>query len=141
MRYITPNDLKTDAQERFITDSTADNTDSADYIEKQVVDLVITYLYGRYDTDLIFDEQQPIRNELLVDIISKITLYRIFRRNAARKVNADTKEDYDWAMKELDKINAGRTILKNLPTPSNTDTTEPNSNGLWGNNSNRDFYI
>lgn len=140
MRYITLDDLKTDSQERFITESTADNPESPDKISEQVVDLVITYMSGRYNTDLIFAEVDPIRNELLVDIIAKIVLYKIFRRNAARKVSTDIKEDYQWALKELEKINAGRTDLANLPKPTGTDD-EPYSDSIWGNNSNRDFYI
>lgn len=141
MRYLTLDDLKTDSQERFITDSTAEFTDSLPNIEKRVVAMAITYLAGRYDTDLIFNTTNPIRNEVLVDIIAKITLYKVFRRNAARKVSTDIKDDYDWAMKELDKINAGRTLLQNLPKPPQDITENPNGDSLWGNNSNPDFYI
>lgn len=140
MRYLKEDDLKTDSQERFITESTADNVDSPEKNEAKAIDLVITYMSGRYDTDLIFKVGSPLRNELLVDIISKLTLYKIFRRNAARKVSTDIKEDYEWALKELDKINSGRTVLNNLPKPTPTPG-EADSDSLWGNNSNTDFYI
>lgn len=140
MRYIDRDDLKTDSQDRFITDSVADDPTTADKIVRQTVDMVITYMSGRYDTAKIFDEAEPIRNEVLVDIICKISLYRIFRRNAARKVTTDTKEDYDWALKELDKINSGRTVLKDLPTPEQSGN-QPNSDLIVGNISNPNFYI
>lgn len=140
MIYLQDDDLKTDSQERFIQESTADNENSIDKIEERVVELVSTYMADRYDTDLIFNPVAPIRNAVLVDIISKITLYNVFRRNAARKVSTDIKEDYDWAIKELGKINAGTLVLGKLPVPGPAKP-EPNSDSLWGNNSNPNFYI
>ncbi|MBD3748520.1 MAG: DUF1320 family protein [Sphingobacteriales bacterium] len=141
MRYISSDDLKVDSQERFIVDSTADNVDAIDGIVTKVVEMVITYLSGRYNTTLIFDVVAPIRNEVLVDIIVRISLYKIFRRNPARKVSTDIKEDYDAAMKELERINSGRTTLANLPTPTTIEGEQPNADLIWGNTSNRDYYI
>lgn len=140
MIYITDDDLKTDAQERYITDSTADNQESPDKIELRVIDLCKSYMTGLFDIDKIFDPANPVRNELLVDIISKITLYRVFKRNSIRKVTQSIKDDYDWAMKELDKIGAGRTPLNGLPKPV-VDPGQPDNEIMWGNNSNPDFYI
>ena len=139
MRYINEDDLKAESQERFIRDSVADNTESPDLIEEKVIELVISYMSDRYDTAKVFDASEPIRNELLVDIIVKVMLYRIFRRNPARKVGTNTKEDNDWAMAQLQKINAGTTRL-NLPKPTGTPE-QPYSEFLTGNNSNTDFYI
>lgn len=141
MKYISIDDLKVDSQERFITDSVSDNSEAVDGIVDKVVEMVITYLAGRYNTDLIFDQVAPIRNEVLVDIIVRLSLYKIFKRNAARKVSTDIKEDYEAAMKDLERINSGRTTLANLPTPTATEGEQPNANLIWGNNSNRDYYI
>lgn len=137
MIYLTPEDLKTDSQERHITDSTADTPDVLEKIEKATIGIVSTFLSPRYDTQLVFAEGAPIRDEVLVDLMVKIALYKLFRRNAARKVGTDTKEDYSWAMKQLEKIQSGRITL-DLPAP---DLESTGSYSMFGNTSNRDFYI
>ena len=136
MIYITENDLTADSFERFITDSSADIDDTLDKNELRAIDIVKTYLSARYDVTAIFTT--PIRHEMLVDIICKITLYKVFRRNAARKIPADAKEDYDWAMKMLEKIEAGKPVL-DLPIKIIDGT--PISTSIWGNNKQADFYI
>lgn len=139
MIYLNNDDLTADSYQAFIDSSTGDAPAVIDAQEKRAVDLVKTYLSGRYDVDKIFTAP-VVRNELLVDIVAKITLYRIFRRNAARKVSSDIKEDYDWAIKELGKINAGMTKLDNLPKPTDTSGNVI-STSMFGNNTNPDFYI
>src|SRR5690606_34834527 len=109
MKYLNEADLTTDSYQRFITESSGDGQVAQNVIddcEERAVAIAITYLANRYDIDTIFgtpagdDPPTPaipgIRNELLAEIISKITLYKLFRRNAARKVSTDIKEDYDW---------------------------------------------
>jgi len=152
MKYITSEDLAADIYQRFVTESTTDGDNVLDNNESRAISLVKTHIGGRYDTGAIFglnignDAQgnpivsPPIRDELLVDIISKITLYKTLRRNAARKVPTDCAEDYKWAMEQLEKINAGRIKLK-LPPAIEDTTGKPISNGVWGNNSNSNFYI
>lgn len=135
MIYITENDLTADSFEQFINESSDDIEDTLDKNEARAIDLVKTYMSARYDVETIFST--PIRNEVLVDVISKITLYKIFRRNAPRKVSTNVKEDYDWALKMLEKIEAGRPIL---PLP--LITTQPTSSAsIWGNNRQNDYYI
>jgi len=144
MIYITENDLKGDAQERFITDSAADFEESPDVIEKRVLGIVTTLIGERYDCGLIFDEDAPVRNDLLIDIIVKMTLFRLFKRNAMRKVSPGSKEDNTWALEQLEKINNGRIKLAGLPKPAPDpveDNGEPGGESLWGNISNRDYYI
>lgn len=137
MIYLTPEDLIADSQERFITESSADAPGVLDTIEKTVVALAISFLSGRYDTALVFALGAPVRNEMLVDIMAKIMLYKLFRRNAARKVSTDIKEDYEWAMRQLEKLQTGR-ITVNLPAPTDEGSF---SNTIFGNNTNTDFYI
>lgn len=137
MIYISREDLETDAFERLINESTTDAI--LDRTEEKVIGIVRTYLSGRYDADIIFDPDAPVRDELLADIISRIVLYRTFRRNAARKVPEDVERDHSWAMKELLRIQKGETVL-DLPVPVDEEGN-PESNTLFGNNSNPDFYI
>lgn len=143
MIYITEDDLTDDSYKIFIDTSTGDTTaghNILDANEKKAIGIAKTYMDVRYDVDKIFDEAEPLRNDLLVDIICKITLYKVFRRNAARKVGATVKEDYDWAMKELGRINSGAVVLAGLPVPVDEDdqSTVP---GITGNTSNEDYYI
>ena len=137
MIYLTQEDLTADTQERFITESSADATDVLDTIEKAVIALVVSFLSSRYDTALVFAPAGPTRNELLVDIMAKIVLYKLFRRNAARKVSTDIKEDYEWAMRQLEKLQTGRITL-DLPVPAPEGSS---SNSMFGNLTNTDFYI
>lgn len=143
MTYLTLADLTDDTYKRFITESIGDTEvahNIIDACELKAIGMAKTYMTGRYDTDLIFAEGAPIRDELLADILVKITLHKIFSRNAARKVSADIKEDKDWAMKELQRINSGQTVLAGLPVPVDDDG-EPTGNNMYGNNKNEDFYI
>lgn len=139
MIYITNQDLTVDSYQRFIDESTGDITGTVDKAEIRAIGVVTTYLSGRYKTDVIFGEP-GIRNEVLVDIICKIVLKTIFGRNAARKVPSDVKEDYDAAIKQLEKINSGQTVLANLPQVTD-DEGNPVSDTIFGNLSNPNFYI
>jgi hypothetical protein len=140
MIYLNQTDLTTDTFDRFIQESTSDAPGIIDKNELRSIEIVKSFLSGRYNVNMIFNPVAPIRNELLIDIISKITLYKIFRRNAARKLPQDVNEDYTWALKELEKINTRRISLNDLP-PAESSPGQTISNTVWGNNSNRDFYI
>lgn len=140
MIYLTDDDLLTESKQRFIDDSTKDDTSVIDSAELKCIGVIKTYLNGRYDVDAIFNEDEPIRDEVLVDILVKLTLKKIFGRNAARKVPTDVKDDYDEAMKQLQTLNAGKLTLSNLPSPTNANGA-PSAAPLFGNNTNTDFYI
>lgn len=155
LKYITDDDLTTESYQRFITESSGDGEDVIEKCEERAIALVTAYISNRYSIKDIFgvetgrdlpDEEEdpdweipPLRNELLAEIITKITLYRLFRRNAARKLPEDIKEDYEWALKTLEKIQTGRILLE-LP-PAMDEGGMARSNAIWGNNSNSDFYI
>lgn len=139
MIYLTKDDLITDAFERLIDESSNDHTGILDEQEARVVAMVKSILSSKYDVAKIFDAVNPIRNEVLISIISRIVIYKIIRRNAARKVPTDYKEDYDEAVKDLEKIATGRIVLNDLPSPTEDDQSV--STSMWGNNSNKDFYI
>lgn len=138
MIYLTKDDLITDAFEKLIDESSNDKAGVLDAQEKRAVEYVKSMIAGRYDVNTIFTT--PIRNEVLVSIISRITLYNIIRRNAARKVPTDYVEDYNKAIEQLEKISSGRIQLDDLP-PAVDENGNPESTSLWGNNSNKDFYI
>jgi hypothetical protein len=160
MIYLTNKDLTSDTFQRFITESSVDGEDAVDELELKVVKTVCTYLEGRYDCNAIFglpwspteteegetaesfySPANPIvRDEVLADVIAKILMYRLLRRNAARKVTEDVKFDYEEAMKTLEKINSGR-IQLGLPIPTDQDGNSTVKTSIWGNASNRNNYI
>ena len=140
MIYLDKNNLITHAFERLIDESSLDFQLTLDNTEAQNIELVKSYIATRYDVELIFNQTNPVRNELLVRIISKLVLYDIVRRNAARKVPSDYTEERDKAMELLEKIATGRIKLDGLPLPTD-DNGKTLSNTLWGNNTNKNFYI
>lgn len=140
MTYLQKEDLITDAFERFIDESTKDDPAVLDNAEARAIKFVKTMIGTRYNVALIFAVDTPIINEMLVQIISRIVIYRVIKRNAARKVPTDYKDDYDEALKWLTDISVGKLPLDGLPVPTDQDGAAI-SNSLWGNNSNPNFYI
>jgi len=143
MKYINRDDLTAYIQEMLLNSSIAgvDNisdTTILDEIEARTIDLVISYIGGRYNTSLIFADT-PIRNGVIVEIVSQIVIYRIVRRNAARKVPEDFVDIYKDALKQLEKIQSGSQFLENLPTITAADGTTASL--VYGSNRNSDFFI
>jgi len=143
MKYINQDDLVSCVQEILLNSSIAgvdgiSDTAILDKIEAKTISLVISYIGGRYDTSQIFADT-PIRNNVLVDIISQIVVYRAVRRNAARKVPEDLIENYKDALKQLEKIQSGSQYLENLPVITATDGTTASL--VFGSNRNSDYFI
>lgn len=145
MKYINKDDLIAIIQERLIAESVAipevtslEENEILDDIELKVIDLVISYISGTYNCELIF-AADPIRNGVLVQIIASIVVYRSVKRNAARKVPDDYVELYKEAIKFLERIQSGAMTLVDCPKLT---TTEGGSiSPVWGNNTNKDFFI
>ncbi len=141
MNYLNKNDLIVVAYERFIDESSTDQMYILQDTEARGIAYLKTVLGTRYNVNAIFDETEPIRNELIIQILSRWVVYNIIRRNAARKVPTDYKEDYDEAMKILKDIATGVIVLDGVPTPTDENGNPSNSNTIFGNNKNSDFYI
>lgn len=139
MIYIDKNYLATHIQDRLIDESTQNDDSILDAIELSQIEIIKTYLGSRYNVESIFGSQ-PIANEVLKEILSKLMLYKLVKRNAARKVPTDFKEQYDEAMKQLKEIATGVIVLSELPN-ANGETGTANSNTLTGNLINKNFYI
>ncbi len=67
-------------------------------------------------------------------------MYDFIRRNAARKVPTDYVKEWEWAMKMLEKIKAGKEVPDGLPTLNDEDGKKI-GRVTSGNNRNDDFYI
>jgi phage gp36-like protein len=140
MIYIDKDYLISHAQERFIDESSQNDDDILNQIELTQIAVIKTYLGTRYNVNTIFDEDFPIENEVLKEILAKFVLYKLIRRNAARKVPNDYKEQYDEAMKTLKEIATGIIRLDGVPSAVDASGTIV-SNSISGNLSNPNFYI
>ncbi|WP_320053964.1 phage protein Gp36 family protein [uncultured Acetobacteroides sp.] len=145
MKYINKEDLVSIIQERLMNDSIAteapvniNDNDILDNIEAKTIDLVISYISGKYICDKIFTET-PIRNGVLVQIIASIVVYRSVRRNAARKVPEDYVLLYNDSVKQLEKIQSGAMKLVNCPLLIKEDGSS--ASPLFGNNTNDNYFI
>lgn len=140
LKYITLNDLIEQSYERFLDESTKDNFNIMLSIEEKTISKVKSLLSSRYDIVKIFNEETPIKSDLLVEIIATITVYKILKRNAPRKINSQMVEDYNEANRNLEKLATGRLVLNDLqkPTDENGNTK---TDSIYFNNSNRNFYI
>ncbi len=145
MKYINKDDLISIIQERLMNESVAlaeatelEANEILDNIELKVIDLVISYIAGTYNTNMIFGAT-PIRNGVLVQIIASIVVYRSVKRNAARKVPDDYVELYKEAIKFLERIQSGAMTLVDCPKLTTTEGTPVSP--VWGNNTNKDFFI
>jgi phage gp36-like protein len=140
MKYIDKDFLIAHAQERFIDESSQNEDAIIDQIEITQIAIIKTYIGSRYNVAVLFDAATPIENEVLKEILAKLVLYKLIRRNAARKVPSDYKEQYDEAMKTLKEVSIGIIKLDGLP-PALDNTGAIISNSMSGNLSNKNFYI
>lgn len=141
MIYLSKENLISGAFERFIDESSEDHADVLDQVELQNIELVKGYIASRYGVAEIFSPLLPIKNVILERILTKLVLFDVIRRNAGRKVPTDYKEEYDKAIELLEKIATGRIKLEGLPGPKDDNGNPVESNSLWGNNTNKNFYI
>lgn len=108
--------------------------------EMIAIEIIKSKLVGRYNITAIFAAQGLERHYLIVHYTTTITTYLFFKRNAARKLPSDLKEDYDNIMKDLDKIQAGKMVLDNLPLKIDGEGNAV-APATWANRKNTDFYI
>ncbi len=137
-KYITLKDLYNRSQKRLVEESIKDPEINISEIEADQIAIVSVYLQDRYNCDKIFTT--PIRNGILVDIISFMVLYTIFGRNKGRKISSDIKDDYNKATSKLDQIHLGKL---NLGDALKYDTDDERSSGyiVYGNTSNKNFFV
>lgn len=140
MIYINKDFLTNYMHERLINESCQNDTSILDDLELTQISIIQNYIGTRYNIALIFAPINPLENAVIKEIVAKLLLYALVRRNAARKVPEDYKEQYTEAMKTLKDIATGVIVLSNLP-PAVTATGAIVSNSISGNLSNKNFYI
>lgn len=142
MYYLTKEDLYDVIQQYLLDDSLQLDEARLDSIEKKAVAFAISYISGKYKTDEIFKESEPLRHPILIQLLAQIVVYRSVRRNAARKVPDDYKQIYDESVKTLENIQMGKQKLNGMPEVVKTDPeTGATISPVWGNSTNRDNFI
>jgi len=108
--FLETTDFEPHIQSRLLDANSAGNfPDIMEPLEKQNIAFISAKLGSRYDMVAVFAEETPKdRNQVILKILILLCLYDLIRRNAARKVPSDFREDYNWAMKELDKLQSGK---------------------------------
>lgn len=140
MIYIDKEYLIGFSQERFIDESAEEDMAILDQIELRQIAIIKSYIGTRYNIAEIFVEDSEHESEVIKDILAKMVMYKLLKRNAARKVPTDAKEQYDEAMKTLKDVATGVIFLSDLP-PAVDSNGAVVSNSISGNLSNKNFYI
>ena len=139
-KFLTAADLQSQIIDQFLTERTAEpQTTILEALELQNIEIIKTKLKGRFDVDAIFEAEDGERHYLIIRILVKLVLYDFIRRNASRKVPTDYVKEWEWAMKILESIKAGKEVPDGLPliTVDGKEVTRVTS----GNNRNNNFYI
>lgn len=142
MKYIDETDLASVIQERFLDESTANiagDQTILNNIEAKAIEYVISYITGRYKTDLIFSKTIPLASGILKQIIAQIVVYRAVKRNASRKVPEDYVTLMSDATKQLERIQSGAMSLVGMPLQ--TDDLGNTTPVLFGNTTNKSNFI
>ncbi|KQC30187.1 phage protein Gp36 family protein [Flagellimonas eckloniae] len=140
-QFIVDEDFDSYIQSQLLRDPKAQNLDAIlEDLELKAIALVRSKLNGRFDLDAIFAAIELERHHLIVDIICTIIIYKFVRRNAARKVPSDFKDEYDRVMKMLMKIEAGKLVPEGLPKITD-DNGDEVAKPIIANRKNNDFYI
>ena len=141
LQFLTTSDLNSQIFNQFLTErSDEDNDAILESIEAQNIELIRSKLKGRYDVDAIFEATGTDRHYLIIMLLIKLTLYQFIRRNAARKVPEDYVKEWEWAMKMLEAIKAGKEVPDGLPLPVDENGDQV-GRIIWSNTKNDDYYI
>ena len=135
LSFLTNDDLKTQLFENYIDDSVQDDMVALDNIELQQIAFMKSKLRTRFDVAAIFStanyEDKPVIKQVLTALVN----YFVVKRNAARKIPTDFKDNYNWAKKWLDDVRDG------VEGPDLPLKEVVRKQVLWGNNKNEDFYL
>ena len=139
--FLTNQDLNTQAFEVYLNkNGDADIAQVLEELEKQNIAIIKSKLAGRYDTSAIFSADEADRHYLIIKILVQLVVYDFIRRNAARKVPSDYVKEWEWAMKTLESIKAGKETPEGLPKPID-EAGNTVGRVISGSRKNSNYYI
>lgn len=126
--FLTKEELKTVATEEIIN-KIINNDDSivTDIIDESI-DVVSTYLYQYFDTEVIFAKVGNERSKVILKHLKGIVIYEIYIRRT-KAMNEVAKSRYDEAMLWLEKVSEGKIKpplpVRKIDTDGNGTLDEP----------------
>ncbi|MGQ0737653.1 MAG: phage protein Gp36 family protein [Bacteroidota bacterium] len=99
------------------------------------IDEMAGYLNGRYDVAAVFAKTGNARNKFLLRIGLSICTYYIYSIHNPRKMTQVIKDNYEKAIEDLEKIQAGKLSPVGLDVPAETDPPATSGDGgpmQWG---------
>ena len=143
MIYLRKENLISKAFERAIDESSQDFEQALTESEAEHIAVFKTLLECFPALASLFSSQRPHYNVLLARMLTFFVLSDVFSRNAYRKYNpnSNTEKQKEWAEGMLDKLSKGIYILEDLPKPPTNEQKGSSARFLYGNLTNKDFYI
>ncbi len=121
MEFLTEQELRTVATPEVVNLITSNNDAIVVEIIDESIDLMKSYLFRHYDTDLIFSAVGDERSKVVLKYLKDIVIYEIYIRRT-KHYNEVAKLRYDEAMLWLEKVSSGK-IDVNLPSKQIDENT------------------
>lgn len=123
--FLEIDELKTVRTAPIVELITNSDDDTVNEIINESIDIMKSYLFKYYDTDVIFNAVGEERSKMILKYLKDIVIYEIHKIRATR-FDEVLKLDYDEAIGWLDKVSTGK-IDADLPLKiiEGTDEAKP----------------
>jgi phage gp36-like protein len=136
--YITKSDYAESIRENILDQIIELNDLMLDVSETRAIDLMQSYLSGKYDVAIIFARTGSERNPILVMYAIDIALYDLHSRINPRKVPQHRIDRYENAIKWLEQVSKGVIKPVNMPLLPVDAPTAQTGTIKYGSNPKRD---
>ena len=123
MAFLVKDELKTVSTLEIIDIITNSDDEIINMIIEECIDVMKTYLGSYYDMDEVFAKTGDDRNKTLLKYLKALVIYEIPKRRG-KQVPRDQAEDFNEAMRWLEKVAAGE-WRANLP-PKKVENEDSN---------------
>src|SRR5436189_3360627 len=135
MAYITKFDFGQAVHADILNALTKGDDTKIDGNINSTIDEMKGYLNGRYDVDAEFAKVDDARNKFLLRIGLDITTYYLYKIHNPRKMTQQVVTDFEKAIEDLEKIQAGKITPVGLSPVAESDPPINSGNGQpmqWG---------
>lgn len=135
LSFLTTDDLLTQLFETYLDDSVQEDLAALDNIELQQIAFMKSKLRSRFDVAVLFSAAEYEDKPVIKQVLTALVNYFVVKRNAARKIPSDFKDNYNWAIKWLDGVR------DSIESPALPLQAVERKAVLWGNSKNEDLYL